>query len=367
MRHFGLGLALFWSAAAGPALARQDGTPVSRPATVEARAAALVGHYYLSGVHEVGSELLLRADGTFDWGLAYGAIDQAAKGNWRVDGDAVLLVADLKPSDAPLFAYAATEGWSAEAVEERAQRAEKDLIAAVHARCPFLPDLQVVATSAPPLFGDNSVPAATLRDRAAAAMREAVAARSRVEALAAKWTARSAADPARLEAARAAMDAWSEARSRAAAAADAAGLPSPNLAEPALPEACRLPEAEVAGDSAGLGVRVIDPASSRPARNVQVTLRFTDGSVETVTTGRGGYAFLPGKPGAAAMEAALHLDQAPERDGTFTFPPARDGILRFSVDLDQLALPAFVDLRLRIDDGALLLGGPGDGRYERRP
>jgi hypothetical protein len=56
-------------------------------------AAALPGHYYLQGVTEVGSELLLKKDGTFEWMLSYGAVDQQASGSWRVAGDDVTLVA----------------------------------------------------------------------------------------------------------------------------------------------------------------------------------------------------------------------------------------------------------------------------------
>lgn len=52
---------------------------------------AWAGHYYLSGVMETGSELLLRPDGTFEWMLAYGALDQNAQGRWDCDGAAVTL------------------------------------------------------------------------------------------------------------------------------------------------------------------------------------------------------------------------------------------------------------------------------------
>lgn len=51
----------------------------------------LAGHYVLHGVMEVGSELLLKPDGTFEYMLAYGAADYWAKGAWRRDGNAVIL------------------------------------------------------------------------------------------------------------------------------------------------------------------------------------------------------------------------------------------------------------------------------------
>jgi hypothetical protein len=64
----------------------------------EARAAAckpadpsLAGHYYLRGVMEVGSGLLLRADGRFEYMLAYGALDELASGCWMRNGAMVTL------------------------------------------------------------------------------------------------------------------------------------------------------------------------------------------------------------------------------------------------------------------------------------
>jgi hypothetical protein len=60
-------------------------------APLAARGDDLAGHYVLSGVMEVGSELLLKPDGTFEYMLAYGAADYWAKGTWRHQGDAVIL------------------------------------------------------------------------------------------------------------------------------------------------------------------------------------------------------------------------------------------------------------------------------------
>ena len=51
----------------------------------------LSGHYVLQGVMEVGSELLLKPDGSFEYMLAYGAADYWAKGTWRQEGNAVVL------------------------------------------------------------------------------------------------------------------------------------------------------------------------------------------------------------------------------------------------------------------------------------
>lgn len=51
-------------------------------------------HYYLQGVMETGSELLLRPDGRFQWYLSVGALDLFAEGRWVEAEGAVLLTAE---------------------------------------------------------------------------------------------------------------------------------------------------------------------------------------------------------------------------------------------------------------------------------
>jgi hypothetical protein len=65
-----------------------------------ADAAQRVGHYYLRGVMETGSELLLRANGRFQWYLVYGALDLFAEGRWQEKDGVVLLTAE-KTKDVP--------------------------------------------------------------------------------------------------------------------------------------------------------------------------------------------------------------------------------------------------------------------------
>ncbi len=52
---------------------------------------SLAGHYFLRGVMEVGSELLLRPDGRFEYMLAYGALDELASGCWTRKNGVVTL------------------------------------------------------------------------------------------------------------------------------------------------------------------------------------------------------------------------------------------------------------------------------------
>lgn len=54
---------------------------------------AITGHYYLQGVMETGSELLLDDGGGFEWYLSYGALDVFARGTWKREKDTVILTA----------------------------------------------------------------------------------------------------------------------------------------------------------------------------------------------------------------------------------------------------------------------------------
>ncbi len=65
---------------------------------------ALAGHYYLQGVMEVGSEILLYPDGRFEFMLAYGANDQYGRGCWQVEGEALSLLTQGR-SRAPAMHY----------------------------------------------------------------------------------------------------------------------------------------------------------------------------------------------------------------------------------------------------------------------
>jgi hypothetical protein len=58
--------------------------------------ASLAGHYRLH-VHEAASEIVLHPNGRFEYGLAYGALDEEATGRWRRVGNHVLLTTMPKP------------------------------------------------------------------------------------------------------------------------------------------------------------------------------------------------------------------------------------------------------------------------------
>lgn len=64
----------------------------------------LKGHYTLSGVPEVGSELVLKEDGRFEYGLAFGGNEQSVTGTWKQTATGVTLKAD-RDTRPPSFTF----------------------------------------------------------------------------------------------------------------------------------------------------------------------------------------------------------------------------------------------------------------------
>lgn len=77
--------------AAGASLKQTCPAASGAAKTLGKAAVRVAGHYYLRGMREVGSELLLSPDGRFDYLMSYGAVDIQASGTWRLDGKQVRL------------------------------------------------------------------------------------------------------------------------------------------------------------------------------------------------------------------------------------------------------------------------------------
>lgn len=63
--------------------------------------ASIPGTYYLQGPGEIGSELVLRENGTYSWMLVEGAHDYANVGTWETEGDGIKLI--RKAQEVPVF------------------------------------------------------------------------------------------------------------------------------------------------------------------------------------------------------------------------------------------------------------------------
>ena len=70
---------------------------IAAPAFGQTPATERAGHYYLRGVMETGSELMLRPDGRFQWYLVYGALDLFAEGRWQEKEGTVILTSEKTP------------------------------------------------------------------------------------------------------------------------------------------------------------------------------------------------------------------------------------------------------------------------------
>ncbi|MCG2840456.1 hypothetical protein L6Q21_05620 [Sandaracinobacter sp. RS1-74] len=90
-------------AAAPAALAAAPGTE-----SASAENASLAGQYMLMGVREAAAGLELLGDGRFRYGLSYGALDEQAEGNWRREGNRILLTTSPEPRP-PEWTLAETE------------------------------------------------------------------------------------------------------------------------------------------------------------------------------------------------------------------------------------------------------------------
>lgn len=75
--------------------ANASATPTATPKKAASATAdiAIAGRYFLSGVTEVGSELVLNVDGSFDWSFAYGNEDKFAEGRCERINDKIILTA----------------------------------------------------------------------------------------------------------------------------------------------------------------------------------------------------------------------------------------------------------------------------------
>lgn len=66
-------------------------------AAAQAAPPDLVGRYRLAEDHDAAGELVVSADGHFDYGLAYGALDEEAHGRWQRQGNQICLYTQPRP------------------------------------------------------------------------------------------------------------------------------------------------------------------------------------------------------------------------------------------------------------------------------
>lgn len=332
--------------------------------------AGLVGHYHLSGVMETGSELLLKADGRFEWYISYGAVDQFARGRWGRDGKTVTLAADLPSGDAPLFRADERTEWN-----EMAERRLRDQIRsrmedAIALRCPWV--TSGVAAASPASFGERPAAGPAEIAKATEAKAEAIRARDEAGSAIAKAVLATASDAER-DTANMAMIRWHDALYAMEQAYSAANLATPNIGDPPVPAQCKLPQEEEPGvispgkGQGGIAIIVGNPAQEIRLSRVEVTFHYSDGHREHTKTGSGGWAFAPIRKGASVDRLELLLPEPDTRPATLLpIAPMTKGIQTILVDMEQIVMPPFDVLHLGLEKGALIPKDMPRGRYTRQ-
>lgn len=336
---------------------------------------SLVGHYYLSGMREVGSELLLQSDGRFKWMLAYGSIDQGTSGTWQIVGTTLILTADHADTSAPLAVPGPFIAWNIDSENARRRHALDITVAAVAARCPFLATADSM-TSTPRAYADDAereaAKADAVKEITSATERERVS-RGRLEdAVAAAMLG--TADKSAKTAANTAVRSWQEADADLYNIYDRAGLQRPHRITPRLPASCTMP-AFVEADSkatsdwiSGLGVQVRFADENLYAAPINVTFHFQYSANDfTVESDRNGYAFLPaGARAWARVTLAIPTPKGTKTVALPVSPPQQAGIQTLLLNAKALATPPFETLRLTIIGNDLVPEGPlARGKYSR--
>lgn len=344
-------------------------------ATIAAHAQAaddLAGHYYLNGVREVGSELLLKPDGRFQWYLSYGAMDQQAEGTWTRAEGRVLLQADLPPEGEGWAYLKDSRDWDEAAEYSWRRQLHQAALDGIEARCPFLHAAPATSAS-PAMEANDEVDEATLRRAVAAQEARLATFVRRAEAAAATAMA---ADPrsravAMERASQAMADYWREQYALKDLHWKLPG-PKPAYATLALPAECTAPpepkrESHPADWHPRTAVFVHDDEQGAYYNGVPVTLVHADGREETVTTQAGGYAFAAG---AGARLVAILLG-SPRATGNgmpamrLAVPQDARAVLQVELEPQALSGPAFERMPLRIEAGQLIPTWP-DGREQGR-
>jgi hypothetical protein len=333
---------------------------------VAAASASPVGHYYLEGVRETGSELSLKPDGRYDWYMTYGAMDIFSTGAWQKKGNSIILAADKPDSKTSVFKLGPLQPWNEDA-EELAQRpAYQAAVEATYARCPFMIG-EADSVTPPAMVGLAPDPAAKLKAEAAA--QAAIAARTLYERFAINSLKITGDRSASVKAAGDARRAWTLARYAMQDAYSAAQLSAPRLEDPKLPDACRLPSEPNPADIApekwirGFAVLVSDPDVGMTYSGIIVVFDYGDGSASKgVVTDGGGLAISPDRK--AITRISLSLRGSNPRMASFDTKPITEGMQAVTLDSRKITDPPFQTMTLRIEARDLIPEN-GRGRYAR--
>jgi hypothetical protein len=330
-----------------------------------------IGHYYLSGIMETGSELLLRKDGRYQWYLSVGSMDQTSAGIWSYRNGKIVLLADAI-AQAPLLSLGKLLPWSIEAervVREDAIYAENMLVIE---KCQFLSDAEAATAADSALSPPYQEITPELLAKARQADADELRLRKEYELAANNALAPNADQPAAHEIARNARLAWRAAWNYRRQTESDARLGFQTTPEPVLPKQCELnfSDGYVDADKKeewtnGFAIQLIDPKTGTTFDRLPVTFLYSDGSQTKQITRGAGIAWVKigddKKVTGIVVDLSEALDLQPQ---TLSFDAVSQGMMPINVNGEYGAEQAFEVMQLTVD-GKDLVAYEGRGKYQR--
>jgi hypothetical protein len=329
----------------------------------------VTGHYYLQGVMETGSELLLKPDGRFEWYLSAGSMDIFAGGKWQRDGNQLTLSADAADPDRASIVELEREPWQINTERVLRNAINGDRKAAAYERCTFLSDSADLTEAMVPVKGyeplEPALPTAT----------DALQALNMARADAEKAMNAAAADLSNgslSDAAVAARAKWLNARNIYRDVSWKAGIATEDDAEPAIPAACgaaELPADDMIAESdwlRAIAITLGDPKLEMRLNGYDVRARYADGHIEQPMTRGSGFVFVPKRAGQPLVELNLTAEWMPPGGKSVSIKPMDEGLLVLAIDSMLLREPPFRKMELTITADGLTSADIGRGVYRKQ-
>jgi hypothetical protein len=369
-RRFGaLAFCLMAATNIAPVIAHADEQEQPKP-SVPSIDSRFIGHYYLSGVMETGSEMLLKPDGSYDWMMTYGAVDLFSKGTWSRVGDQIVLTPTPPDKSAAPFTIVAVEPWNEEAEENAQEAAMVERNSAKIEQCRFQKSeaggYYIDAAMSPPYLDVTPAVIAAAKD---AEIEEFEARRAYENAAVAAMAEK---DDASHSNARQAKLNWRRARDHMRQAQSDARLPSPHLDEPKLPAECVLEDwplrpGDIPRESwiGGVAVHVGDAEREMYFNEVPIRFGFESGATLMRETESGGIAWVPRNAGDRVTSITVigKKDELPQ-EYPFQIDPISEGCVSVNFISGAYESLSFTQMSLKIK-GDDLAGLGGRGTYSR--
>lgn len=335
-----------------------------------AEQASVAGRYYLKGVTNVGSELLLRSDGSYDWVLVEGNRDYISEGRWSQQGTAIVLTAVQPSATGPLFQLdpgKQTDPWNfaaEQALQDWLYTQQRQMVLK---RCPFMDSNEYA--SSPKMLGKPEPSQAEREKLADEALRKLHKATGAVEKSAAEAMLRNT--PTAMQKAVDAMDQFQAAWLAAKETNWDAGRKGIKRPVMNLPLVCRLPQQPhisrdkpASWSKKAIGIVVRDRVAGFPVNRLTAAFIYADGTTQGTVAADEGVYIAPLSAHGDPVSLTFSFEQTQVERIVLPAALLPGTLQRVTVDTARLAQPLFQELRLEIEGDGLVWQTIG-GRYQR--